>query len=77
MHFEIVGEIRNTEIISIGGNIRDIMRIQKKYGVGRWRKLKGIATIRLIGGSICNAEIHWYEANGIGKVNFKIKRTLD
>jgi threonine dehydrogenase-like Zn-dependent dehydrogenase len=76
MHFEIIGEIREIEIISIGGNIRDIMRIQKKYGKGRWRKLKGIVKIKLISGSICDSEIHWYEAHGIGKVNIKIKRIL-
>lgn len=77
MHFEIIGEIRETEIISIGGNIRNIMRIQKKFGKGRWRKLKGLAKIKLIDGRICNAEVHWYEAHGIGKINFKIKRLLD
>jgi hypothetical protein len=77
MHFEVVGEIRNIEIISIGGNIRDIMRIKKRYGKGRWRKLKGTARIKLFGGGICDAELHWYEAHGIGKVNIKIKRILD
>lgn len=77
MHFEILGEIKEIETIAIGGNIRDIMRIQKKYGVGRWRKLKGIAKVRLENGNICEAEIHWYEAHGIGKKKLKIKRILD
>jgi len=77
LHFEILGEIKEIETIAIGGNIRDIMRIQKKYGVGRWRKLKGIAKVRLENGNICEAEIHWYEAHGIGKKKLKIKRILD
>ncbi len=77
MLFDIVGDIRNVEVIAIGGNIRDIMRLRKQYGPGRWRKLKGIAQIRLQSGNICTAEIHWYEAHGIGRKKFKIKRILD
>jgi len=77
VHFEIIGEIEGIETIAIGGKIRDIMRIQKQYGPGRWRKLKGIAKIRLENGRIRKAELHWYEAHGIGKKKIKIKRFLD
>ena len=77
MHFEILGDIKKVETIAVGGNIRDIMRLRKQYGPGRWRKLKGIAQICLQSGTICNAEIHWYESHGIGRKKFKIKRLLD
>jgi hypothetical protein len=77
MYFEIVGEIDKIETVAVGGKIRDIMRIQKQFGPGRWRKLKGVAKVRLHGGRICNAEVHWYEAHGIGRRKMKIKRLLD
>jgi len=77
MHFEIIGEITNIESIAVGSSIRDIARLRKRYGTGRWRKLKGIAMIRLPNGRIRRAEIHWYEAHGIGKKEFKRKRYLD
>jgi len=77
MYFEIIGEIEEVETIAIGGKIRDIMRIQKQYGPGRWRKLKGMAKVRLESGRICKAELHWYEAHGIGRKKIKIKRILD
>jgi microcystin degradation protein MlrC len=77
MHFEIVGEIRNVETIAIGGRIRDIMRLRKQFGPGRWRKLKGVATVRLSSGRTRTAEIHWYEAHGIGRKKMKIKRFLE
>ena len=77
MYFEIIKEIKNIETIAVGGNIRDIMRVRKQYGVGRWRKIKGIANVRLQSGSIRNAELHWYEAHGIGRRKMKIKRLLD
>jgi hypothetical protein len=76
VYFEIIEEIGETEIIAIGGNIRDIMRIQKQFGPGRWRKVKGIAKVRLENGRICKAELHWYEAHGIGKKKIKIKRVI-
>jgi len=76
MYFEIIGEIENVETIAVGGKIRDIMRLRKQYGVGRWRKLKGIGKIRLQDGRICKAELHWYEAHGIGRKKMKIKRLL-
>jgi hypothetical protein len=77
MYFEIIGEIGYIETIAIGGAIRDIMRLQKQYGSGRWRKCKGVAKVRLQNGSVRTAEIHWYEAHGIGKKKIKIKRFLD
>jgi hypothetical protein len=77
MHFEIIGEITNIETIAVGSSIRDIARLRKRYGTGRWRKLKGIAVIRLPNGRIRRAEIHWYEAHGIGKKECKRKRYLD
>lgn len=77
MHFDIIGEIEKVETIAVGGRIRDIMRLRNQYGLGRWRKLKGIAKIRLQSGRICNAELHWYEAHGIGRKKMKIKRLLD
>lgn len=77
MYFEIIGEITDIETIAVGSAIRDITRLRKRYGGGRWRKLKGIATVRLSSGKIRLAEVHWYEAHGIGKKRFKIKRFLD
>ena len=77
MYFEIVGEIDAIETIAVGGRIRNIMRLRKQYGTGRWRKLKGVATVRLADDSIRTAELHWYEAHGIGKRKIKIKRFLD
>ncbi len=77
MYFEIVGKIKDIETIAAGGRIRDIMRLRKQYGFGRWRKLKGIASVRMADGTLHTAEIHWYEAHGIGKKKMKIKRFLD
>jgi hypothetical protein len=77
MSFDIIGEIEDVEIVAIGGNIRDIMRLQRQFGSARWRKLKGFAKVRLQSGAIRKAEIHWYEAHGIGKKKIKIKRLLD
>ena len=77
VYFEIIGEIENIEEIAASGKIRDIMRIRKQYGHGRWRKLKGLAVVRLQSGKLRNAEVHWYEAHGIGKKKMKIKSFLD
>ena len=73
---EVVGEITDIETIAIGNAIRELDRLQKKHGRGRWRKLKGLANVRLPDDIICFAEIHWYEANGIGKRDIKVKRFL-
>jgi hypothetical protein len=75
--FAIISEINNIEIIAVGSGIRDISRLRKLYGPGRWRKLKGVAMIRLANGRIHKAELHWYEAHGIGKKEIKRKRYLD
>jgi len=76
MGFEIIGAITDIETFAVGRSIREIARLRKVYGAGRWRKLKGIAMDRLSDGTISEAEIHWYEAHGIGKKEFKIKRIL-
>lgn len=73
MDFEILGELRDVEVISTGTGIRDRARLRKVYGRGRWRKLKAVASVRLPDGTIRLAEIHWYEAHGIGKKEFKLK----
>lgn len=76
--FEVIGKIENIEIIAVGGNIRDLKWLQKTYGKGRWRKLKGFARIRFLDdGEEFEAELHWYEAHSIGKVEMKIKELLD
>jgi hypothetical protein len=74
MYFEILGEISDTETFAIGSSIREIGR--RIYGRGRWRKRKGVARVRLSDGSIRTAELHWYEAAGIGRKEFKIKHLL-
>ncbi len=77
MIFEIVSEITVVEIIAAGTGIRDIKRLRKNYGKGRWRKMKGIARVRLDNGRVRLAELHWYEAHGIGKKEIKRKCYLD
>jgi hypothetical protein len=72
MDFEIIGRITDVEVIAVGSRIRDLERLRKHYGRGRWRKLKGIATVRLIDGTIRTAEVHWYEAHGVGQFEHKI-----
>lgn len=76
MDFKIIGPIRRPETFAQGSGIREIARLRKTYGQGRWRKRKGIATVRLSDGTVVDVELHWYEANGIGKREFKIKRYL-
>jgi hypothetical protein len=77
MDFELVGDITVIETIAAGRGIRDLKRLRRLYGSGYWRKMKGSARIRLRNGRIRLAEIHWYEAHGIGKKEFKRKRYLD
>ena len=77
MNFEIISEIIEIEAIAIGSKIHDVARLRRMYGKGRWRKLKGVAKVRLRSGRIRLAELHWYEAHGIGKREMKRKRYLD
>ena len=77
MNFEIVSEITDIETIAVGSGIRDVARLRRMYGKGRWRKLKGVAQVRLRSGRIRLAELHWYEAHGIGKREVRRKRYLD
>ena len=76
MHFRILGEPQDIETIARGRGIRELRRLKKVYGKGPWRKRKGTARIELSDGSILLAELHWYEAHGIGKKEMKIKRLL-
>ena len=76
MHFEILGQISDIETFARGAGIREIARLRRLYGRGRWRKRKGIARVRLADGATCLAELHWYEATGIGRKEFKIKHLL-
>ncbi len=76
MRFEILGEVSDVETIATGAGIREIARLRKIYGRGRWRKRKGFARVRLADGSVRMAELHWYEAAGIGRKEFKIKYLL-
>ena len=76
MDFQLVEELRQIATIATGIGVRDRARLRKYYGRGKWRKLKGIARVRLPDGRIRLAEIHWYEAHGIGKREFKIKLPL-
>lgn len=73
---EIVGAILNVETIATGRGIRELKRLEKLYGKGKWRKKKGIARIRFEHGVICTAEIHWYEAHGLGRREAKVKRVF-
>ena len=76
MQFEILGQISDVETFAAGSGIREIARLRRIYGRGRWRKRKGIARVRLINGTVHLAEVHWYEATGIGRKEFKIKNLL-
>lgn len=76
MEFEVLGDITGVETIATGSGIRELSRLRKRYGRGRWRKRKGVAEIRLRTGETVRAELHWYEATGIGRREFKIKQLL-
>ncbi len=75
--FDILEEITNVETIAVGKRIRELPRLERNYGSGRWRKMKGEAMILLKNSRVVRAEIHWYEAHGIGRKEFKRKRYLD
>ncbi len=76
MYFEIVGPIQNVETFAVGSSIRDLPRPRRMYGRGRWRKRKGVAAVRLPDGTVAEAELHWYEASGIGRREMRIKRLV-
>ncbi len=76
MFFKIIGRVSDIETIASGKGIRERRRLSKVYGGRRWRKLKGMATVQLVDGTMCHAEVHWYEAHGIGAKELKIKRIL-
>jgi len=76
VYFTIIGEISAVETIATSSGIRELARLRRTYGRGRWRKRKGIARVRLSDGDVVIAEVHWYEATGVGKREFKIKRIL-
>ncbi len=77
MEFAILGEIMNVETFASGRGIRNLALLNKNYGLGKWRKRKGVALIRLKDGSECLAELHWFEATGIGRKEMKVKWLLD
>jgi hypothetical protein len=77
MDFEVVGEITDVTTFAVGASIREMPRLRRAYGAGRWRKRKGVAHVRLADGSIYRVEVHWYEAHGIDRVEMKIKQFLD
>ena len=76
IEFELVGEVRAVETIATGHGIRILAKLNRLYGSGSWRKLKGFASVRLPDGTIAEAEVHWFEAHGIGKRRMKIKRLI-
>lgn len=71
--FEILGRIRDVQVIAVGSTILELPRLRRVHGRGRWRKMKGRAIVRTFDGAVREAEIHWYEAHGIGKRDFKVK----
>jgi hypothetical protein len=75
--FQLVGDITGIETVATGRSLHELNRLRKSYGRGRWRKMKGVARIRLEDGTIQTAEVHWYEAHGIGRKEMKIKRFID
>ena len=77
MKFEIVGRITNVEVIASGSGVRVRRFLRKAYGPGRWRKLKGVATVRLPNGALRRVELHWYEAHGIGRRDVRIKAYVE
>lgn len=77
MSFEVIGKITDIETIAVGSSIRMLPVLRRRFGKARWRKLKGTAQVRLLDGTIRLAEVHWFEAHGVGKRLMRIKRYLD
>jgi hypothetical protein len=76
MGFAILSEIRDIQTVAAGRGVYIRRYLERTYGSSRWRKMKGVATVRLADGTICEAEVHWFEAHGIGRKKMKIKRFL-
>jgi hypothetical protein len=76
VEISVLGNITDIELIAVGPGIRDLRRLRKRFGPGRWRKLKGVAMVRLPDGAVVRAEVHWYEAHGLGRKEVRIKRLL-
>ena len=76
MDFEIIGDLRDIETFAVGKEIRELERMKRIYGPGRWRKRKALGRVKISNGAILLAELHWYEATGLGKKEFKIKRFI-
>ena len=76
MDFEVLGPLRDVTTIASGRAIRELRRLRRRYGKGRWRKRKGWASVRLLDGTVHRAELHWYEAHGVGRREMKIKFPL-
>jgi hypothetical protein len=77
MTFKLVGKIERIEVIAVGRSIRTLPALKRRFGSGRWRKLKGMGLIELSDESVRLAELHWYEAHGIGRVLMKVKCYVD
>ena len=77
MQFEILGAIDQIATIAVGPSVRVRAFLRKAYGSGRWRKMKGVAIVRLSNGKVRRVELHWYEAHGVGRRKMKVKRVLD
>lgn len=77
MEIEVVSRIEDIESIAVRHSIHDLAWLRRTFGAGRWRKLKGVAMVRLPDGEVVRAEVHWYEAHGIGRRGLKMKRRLE
>ncbi len=76
MEVEVLGDITDVETIAIGRGVHIRRYLDRAYGRGNWRKMKGVATVRLPEGTVCRAEIHWFEAHAVGRKDFKVKRVI-
>ena len=77
MDFHVLGDIRDIELIAANLSIRERKNLKIRFGGRRWRKLKGVALVRFPNGEVHAAELHWYEAHGVGRRKMKVKRVLD
>jgi hypothetical protein len=75
--FELVGDVADIEIIAVNVGIRELKQLKAQFGGKRWRKLKGVAWVRFPNGEVHQAEVHWYEAHGVGRRKMKVKGRLD